>query len=61
MLGCIRQELLSGAQPDTRFQQVRDYLRFFPNLPVDEEDNENAAACYYVCRRKGIQGGPSIF
>jgi predicted nucleic acid-binding protein len=57
MLGCIRQELLSGAQPDERFLRLRDYLRFFPNLPVDAEDDEYAAKCYNICRSKGIQGG----
>jgi predicted nucleic acid-binding protein len=57
MLGCIRLELLSGAQPDERFQRLRDYLRFFPNLSVDAQDDESAAACYNVCRRNGIQGG----
>ena len=61
MLGCIRQELLSGAQPQQRFYHIRDYLRHYPNLPVDEEDDENAAAYYNLCRSKGIQGGPADF
>jgi len=56
LLGPVRQELLSGAQPDTRFEQLKDYLRFYPNLQLDEEDDETAAHYYNVCRRRGIQG-----
>ena len=56
MLGPIRQELLSGAQPQDRFSQLKEYLRFYPNVPVDEEDDENAAHYYNLCRRQGIQG-----
>jgi predicted nucleic acid-binding protein len=55
MLGPIRQELLSGAQPDERFAQLRKYLRFYPNLPLDEEDDENAAAYYNLFRQRGLQ------
>ena len=56
LLGPIRQELLSGAQPDERFEQLKEYLRFFPNLPLDEEDDETAAAYYNRLRQKGVQG-----
>ena len=56
MLGPIRQELLSGAQPQERFDQLKEYLRFYPNLVMDEEDDESAASLYNVCRSKGVQG-----
>ena len=56
MLGPIRQELLSGAQPHERFDQLKEYLRFYPNLATDEEDDENAASLYNVCRSHGVQG-----
>ncbi|MGD0412855.1 MAG: PIN domain-containing protein [Verrucomicrobiota bacterium] len=56
LIGPIRQELLSGAQPQERFSQLKEYLRFYPNLVTDEEDDENAAAFYNVCRSKGVQG-----
>ena len=56
MLGSIRQELLSGAQPQERFDQLKEYLRFYPNLPLDEEDDETAANFYNLCRSKGVQG-----
>ena len=56
MPGPIRQELLSGAQPQERFAQLKEYLRFYPNLPLDEEDDENAAHYYNLCRRQDVQG-----
>ena len=56
LLGSIRQELLSGAQPDERFEQLKEYLRFYPNLPLDEEDDETAATYYNRLRQKGLQG-----
>jgi len=56
MLGPIRQELLSGAQPHERFEQLKEYLRFYPNLTLDEEDDETAAGYYNLCRGHGIQG-----
>src|SRR5512138_3689112 len=56
LLGPIRQELLSGARPQERFAQLKEYLRFYPNLPLDEKDDENAAHYYNLCRRQGVQG-----
>lgn len=56
MLGPIRQELLSGAQPQERFNQLKEYLRYYPNLYVDAEDEENAAHYYNICRKNGVQG-----
>jgi predicted nucleic acid-binding protein len=56
LLGPIRQELLSGAHPAERFAQLREYLRFFPNLPLDEEDDETAAGLYNLLRQRGLQG-----
>jgi len=56
LLGAIRQELLSGAQPSERFEQLRNYLRFYPNLPLDEEDDERAAGYYNRLRQRGVAG-----
>ena len=56
MLGSIRQELLSGAQPQERFDHLKEYLGFYPNLLLDEEDDETAANFYNRCRSKGVQG-----
>ena len=55
LLGPIRQELLSGAQPSERFEQLKDYLRFYPNLRLDEEDDETAASYYNRLRQRGLQ------
>jgi predicted nucleic acid-binding protein len=55
LIGPIRQELLSGARPSDRFEQLKEYLRFFPNLPLDEEDDETAAGYYNLLRRCGLQ------
>lgn len=55
LLGPIRQELLSGAQPSERFEQLKEYLRFFPNLVLDEEDDETAASYYNRLRGRGLQ------
>lgn len=55
LLGPIRQELLCGAQPDERFSQLKEYLRFYPNLPLDEEDDETAASYYNRLRQRGVQ------
>jgi predicted nucleic acid-binding protein len=61
LLGVIRQELLSGAQPADRFAQLRDYLRFYPNLPLEEEDDERAAGYYNQLRQRGVTGtGPDL-
>lgn len=56
LLGPVRQELLSGAQPDERFEQLKEYLRFYPNLSLDEQDDETAATYYNRLRQKGLQG-----
>jgi predicted nucleic acid-binding protein len=56
MLGAIRQELLSGAVPSARFEQLKEYLRFYANLPLDEEDDETAAGFHDLLRQRGIQG-----
>ena len=55
MLGPIRQELLSGAQPDERSAQLKEYLRFYPNWTLDEEDDETAAGYYNRLRQRGVQ------
>ena len=55
VLGAIRQELLSGALSG-RYEQLRKYLRFYPNLPLQEEDDELAARHYNTLRARGIQG-----
>jgi predicted nucleic acid-binding protein len=55
MIGPVRQELLSGARPPERFAQLQRYLRYYPNLRLDEQDDENAARYYNLCRQSGVQ------
>src|SRR5262245_19035522 len=55
IIGPIRHELLSGARPQTRFDRLKEYLRYYPNLPLDEDDDERAAEYYNVCRANGVQ------
>jgi len=61
MLGCIRQEILSGVRSDEQFKVLRDHLRAFPDEVLRTEDYERAAEFFNDCRRKGIQGSNTDF
>jgi predicted nucleic acid-binding protein len=61
IIGPIRQELLSGISSEQQFQTLREYLRPFPDLPMDMDDYEEAAAFYNRCRSKGVQGSNTDF
>lgn len=61
MLGCIRQELLSGIKFEEQFQILRDQLRAFPDEVLHLEDYEMAARCFNRCRKKGVQGSNTDF
>jgi predicted nucleic acid-binding protein len=56
LIGPIRQELLSGIRDKRHFEGVRDRLRGFPDLEIEEIDYESAADFYNRCRAVGIQG-----
>ena len=56
IIGVIRQELLSGVRDAAQFSALRDQLRAFPDLALDTDDFENAAACANRCRAAGVQG-----
>ena len=56
LIGPVRQELLSGAQPSERFEHLKEYLRFYSNLVLDEQDDEIAASYYNRLRQRGLQG-----
>ena len=43
LLGPVRQELLSGIREEAQFRKLRDYLRAFPEHPLEAEDYEEAA------------------
>jgi predicted nucleic acid-binding protein len=61
MLGPVRQELLSGVRVDQQFEILRGHLRAFPDVPLEAEDYEEAAAFFNKCRAKGIQGSNTDF
>ena len=61
ILGAIRQEILSGIKHQEQFEKLRDRLRAFPNLTLDEEDYELAAEYFNICRRNGVQGANTDF
>jgi len=61
MLGCIRQEILSGIRSQEQFQALRDRLRPFRDEVLQTEDYEMAAEYFNVCRRQGVQGSNTDF
>lgn len=61
MIGAIRQELLSGIRHTVQFEVLKEKLRAFPDLPLDEGDFETAAQFFNRCRAKGVQGSNTDF
>ena len=61
LLGAVRQELLSGIKAKAQFELLRDRLRAFPDLELEPQDYEEAAAAFNQCRGRGIQGSNTDF
>jgi predicted nucleic acid-binding protein len=61
MAGPIRQELLSGVKERAHFELLRENLRPFPDVQINTDDYEEAAAFFNQCRAKGIQGSNTDF
>ena len=61
LLGCIRQEILSGIRSEDQFENLRNHLRAFPDEPLQVSDYEKAAAFFNLCRGRGIQGSNTDF
>jgi predicted nucleic acid-binding protein len=61
MLGPVRQELLSGVHEQPQYKPLREHLRAFPDLELEAEDYEEAAAFFNRCRAKGVQGSNTDF
>ena len=61
IIGPIRQELLSGVKERVQFEQLRQQLSAFPDLPLGTADYEAAARDYNLCRARGIQGSNTDF
>ncbi len=61
IMGLIRQELLSGVRGTDQFETLRSHLRAFPDLELEVEDHEEAAAFFNRCRARGVQGSTIDF
>jgi predicted nucleic acid-binding protein len=61
IIGAIRQEVLSGLPERKEYEWLRDYLRAFPDLFLDETDFEHAAEIFNVCLAKGVHGTHNDF
>jgi predicted nucleic acid-binding protein len=56
LIGPIRQEVLSGIKNEDQFAKLKDRLRVFPNVPIEQIDYEKAAEFSNLCSQKGVQG-----
>jgi hypothetical protein len=54
MIGPIRQEILSGVRAEKQFRQLKNHLSHFPDLALQTEMYERAAAFYNENRKKGV-------
>jgi predicted nucleic acid-binding protein len=61
IIGLIRQELLSGMSSAKQFNQLKERLSFFEDIPLKTEHFEKAAEFSNICRGKGIQGSTIDF
>jgi predicted nucleic acid-binding protein len=61
LLGPVRQELLSAVPIAQQYETLREYLRAFPDVALESEDYEEAAAFLNRCRAKGVQGSNTDF
>ena len=61
VLGCVRQEILSGVRDSKQFELLKNRLRSFPDLPLFQADYEVAAEFFNLCRSRGVQGSNTDF
>ena len=61
VLGAVRQEVLSGIRDSKQFQYIRERLAAFPDLELQRDDYETAAAYFNRCRSRGVQGSNTDF
>jgi predicted nucleic acid-binding protein len=61
LLGCVRQEILSGVSQPRQFEKLKTALRAFPDVELEVEDYELAAEFFNKCRTGGIQGSNTDF
>ena len=56
IIGPIRQEILSGYSDKKKFDNLKDKLDAFPNIPIEDSDFIVGAEFNNICRTNGIQG-----
>jgi len=61
LMGAVRQELLSGVRDESSFRKLRDQLRAFVDVRLDQADYEEAARLNNQCRARGIAGSAIDF
>ncbi len=61
IIGPIRQELLSGVPNTKQFNQLKEQLSSFEDVPLKTEHFEKAAEFSNICQSKGIQGSTIDF
>ena len=61
LIGPVRQEILSGVRSERQFEQLKEHLAAFPDLPITTEDFEQAARFFNLARSRGIQGSNTDF
>jgi predicted nucleic acid-binding protein len=58
LLGSTRQEVLSGIREHSQVLRIRDHMRDFPNVVLDESDYERAAQASHQCRAASVSSSP---
>ena len=61
IIGPIRQELLSGISQVKQFNELKETLSYFEDIPLITEHYEKAAEFCNICLRKGVQGSTIDF
>jgi predicted nucleic acid-binding protein len=61
LLGCVRQEVLSGIRHREQFDRLRDRLAAFPDVLLFARDYELAAELCNRCMSEGIQASHTDF
>lgn len=61
LIGPVRQEILSGVRSERQFEQLKEHLAAFPDLPITIVDFEQAARFFNLARSQGIQGSNTDF
>jgi predicted nucleic acid-binding protein len=55
IIGPIRQEILSGISDEKQYLTLKEKLKVFDDVSINQSDFELAAELYNICRKKGIQ------